>query len=535
LQLHPESEYQPGDRILQRKKLVNIRIRISFNQQQTEKTMRTNSRYKFPDAFVWGVGTAAAQIEGAHAEDGKGESIWDRFSHTPGKIENNDTVDVACDHYHRFEDDIKLAKELKLGAYRFSISWPRVQPDGRGELNEKGMQFYDRLIDCILANGLEPFVTLYHWDLPQSLQDEGGWGNREIGHLFAAYAAKMVARYGDRVTFWSTFNEPWCSAYLGHAWGVHAPGLKDEKLAAQVAHNLLIAHGLATRAIRATAKRPLQVGIVLNQSTHEPLNPEDVELAEASWRGDLGQWMDPLFKGSYPPEIAARIGDLQTDDLATISQKIDYLGVNFYFRVLISKGPVNHPLPGASYTDMPWEETPSSLRLLLNRLWKDYDCPPIYVTENGAAYNDVVEADGRVHDARRINYIREHVKQLALTIEDGVNVLGYFAWSLMDNFEWAYGYSKRFGLLHVDYATQKRTIKDSGYWFAETAASNSVELAFVVNEGVEEVAEEALEEGVNGTDAIEEQPLFDALAYRLGRTEYLILGILGFAALLLLL
>ena len=434
------------------------------------------NRYHFPDDFVWGTGTSAYQIEGAPFADGKGESIWDRFSHTPGKVKNDEHGDVACDHYNRFEDDIKLAKELKLDAYRFSISWPRVQPDGRGDFNEKGMEFYDRLINCVLANGMEPFITLYHWDLPQKLQDEGGWGNREVGQLFAAYARKMVERYGDRVTYWATFNEPWCSAYLGHAWGVHAPGLSDGKLAAQVAHNLLLAHGLATKAIRATTKRPLQVGIVLNQSTPEPLNPEDNELAEAAWRWDFGQWMDPLFKGYYPADVAAQIGDLQADDLSVINQKLDYLGVNYYFRNVLSKSPINHPLPGSEYTDMPWEVTPGSLRTLLNRISNEYDRPVIYVTENGAAYNDVMDADGQVHDAGRVSYISEHVKQVALCIEDGVDVRGYFAWSLMDNFEWAEGYGKRFGLLYVDYATQQRTIKDSGRWFAETADSNSIAL-----------------------------------------------------------
>lgn len=432
-------------------------------------------RCRFPDGFVWGTGTSAYQIEGAPYADGKGESIWDRFSHTPGRVKNNENGDVACDHYNRFEADIALAKKLNLGAYRFSIAWPRVQPTGRGEFNEKGLEFYDRLIDCVIANGMTPFITLYHWDLPQSLQDEGGWANREVGHLFAAYSAKMVERFGDRVTFWATFNEPWCSAYLGHAWAVHAPGIADEKLAPQVAHNLLVAHGLATMAMRKMAKRPLQIGIVLNQSTPEALHPEDAGKCEEAWRWDFGQWLDPLLKGYYPAGNAAQIFDLSPDDLAVISQKIDYVGINYYFRNVISNSKFSHPLPGSKYTDLQWEVTPTALRSLLTRISKEYDYPTLYVTENGAAYNDVIASDGRVHDWKRVDYLREHIKQVRLSIEDGAKVMGYFAWSLMDNFEWAEGYSKRFGLLYVDYATQKRTVKDSGWFFAKTAKSNCVD------------------------------------------------------------
>jgi beta-glucosidase len=431
-------------------------------------------RCRFPDGFIWGTGTSAYQIEGAPYADGKGESIWDRFSHTPGRVKNNETGDVACDHYNRFQADIALAKKLNLGAYRFSIAWPRVQPTGRGEFNEKGLAFYDRLIDCVIANGMEPFITLYHWDLPQALQDEGGWANREVGQLFAAYSAKMVERFGDRVKFWATFNEPWCSAYLGHAWAVHAPGIADEKLAPQVAHNLLVAHGLATIEMRKAAKRPLQIGIVLNQSTPEALNAEDAEKCEAAWRWDFGQWLDPLLKGFYPEGNAAQIYDLAADDLSIISQKIDYVGINYYFRNVISNSKFSHPLPGSEYTDLQWEVTPTALRTLLTRISKEYDYPTLYVTENGAAYNDVIDSDGRVHDGKRLNYLREHIKQVRLSIEDGARVMGYFAWSLMDNFEWAEGYSKRFGLLYVDYETQKRTIKDSGLWFARTAKLNRV-------------------------------------------------------------
>jgi beta-galactosidase len=432
----------------------------------------------FPENFVWGSGTSAYQIEGAWDTDGKGESIWDRFSHTAGKVKNDENGDIACDHFHRFEEDIKLAKKLNLTAYRFSISWPRVQPLGRGDWNEKGLEFYDRLIDCIVENGLEPFVTLYHWDLPQTLQNElGGWGSREVLKLFAAYAGKMTERYSDRVKFWATFNEPWCSAYLGYAWGVHAPGLNNPPLASQVAHNLLVAHGLATVAIRAAAKQLLQVGIVLNQSTPEPLradNEDDLALAEAGWHWDLGKWLQPLLRGSYPDDVAADIGDIQPDDLATIYQPIDYIGINYYFRNVLSKEPIVHPLPGSEYTDMNWEITPASLGTLLRRISKEFNYPTLYITENGAAFNDEMDASGQVDDLKRTKYLHGHIQQVAQCIEEGINVKGYFAWSLMDNFEWAEGYAKRFGLVHVDYASQKRTIKNSGKWFANLAARNAI-------------------------------------------------------------
>ncbi|MDR3613682.1 MAG: GH1 family beta-glucosidase [Candidatus Obscuribacterales bacterium] len=435
----------------------------------------------FPKDFVWGSGTSAYQIEGAWDTDGKGESIWDRFSHTKGKVHNDENGDIACDHFHRFEEDIKLAKKLNLTAYRFSISWPRVQPLGRGDWNEKGMEFYDRLIDCIIENGLEPFVTLYHWDLPQALQEElGGWASREVLELFAAYSGKMTERYSDRIKFWATFNEPWCSAYLGYAYGAHAPGLNDPALASQVAHNLLVAHGLATVAIRKAAKQAVQVGIVLNMSTPEPLRPDnadDVAAAEKDWHWSLGKWVQPLLRGTYPDDVAADIGDIQPGDLATIHQPIDYVGINYYFPNLDSVVPVNHPLPGYEYTAMPWAISPSSLGTLIRRIAKEYpDHPTLYITENGAAFDDEVNANGEIDDPKRTKYLNGHIQAVALCVQEGINVMGYFAWSLMDNFEWAYGYDKRFGVIHVDYATQKRTIKNSGKWLANIAAQNAIEI-----------------------------------------------------------
>jgi len=434
--------------------------------------------FEFPKDFVWGTGTSSYQVEGAWNVDGKGESIWDRFSHTPGKVKNGDTGDVACDHYNRFAEDILLAKRLNLNSYRFSIAWPRLQPNGRGEFNQHGLDFYDRIVDACLQNGITPFITLYHWDLPQALEDEGGWGNREVCELFAAYAAKCVERYGDRVKHWTTFNEPWCTSFLGYENGYHAPGKKDPKLAAQVAHNLLVAHGLAAQAMRKVAKKPIEVGIVLNLSITEPFHaddPEDVKLAEAAWRRDCGAYLDPLYRGTYPADHAAKIGDLREGDLKIISQKLDFLGINFYSRGIACKTDLPYPIPGSGYTAMGWEVSPWALRGLLTRIYNEYGHPTLYVTENGAAYDDVIDGD-KIADTKRLDYIREHVRQVALTIKSGVPIQGYFAWSLMDNFEWAEGYSRRFGIVYVDFETQKRTIKDSGHWFASAAKQNRVSL-----------------------------------------------------------
>lgn len=464
--------------------------------QETQKTQATQEPQKtkssetpqaqpasdddfvFPKDFVWGTGTSSYQVEGAWNVDGKGESIWDRFSHTPGKVKNGDTGDVACDHYNRFAEDILLAKKLNLNSYRFSISWPRVQPNGRGEFNQHGLDFYDRIVDACLQNGITPFVTLYHWDLPQALEDIGGWGNRDVCKYFADFAAKCVERYGDRVKHWTTFNEPWCTSYLGYESGYHAPGKKDPKLAAQVAHNLLLAHGMAAEAMRKVALKPIEVGIVLNLSITEPFHaddPEDVALAEAAWRRDCGAYLDPLYRGTYPADHAAKIGDLQDGDLKIINQKLDFLGINYYSRGIACKSELPYPIPGSTYTAMGWEVSPWALRGLLSRIYKEYGNPVLYVTENGASYDDVIEGE-RVADTQRLDYIREHVRQVALTIKEGVPIQGYFAWSLMDNFEWAEGYSRRFGIVYVDFQTQKRTIKDSGHWFADAAKKNRVSL-----------------------------------------------------------
>lgn len=447
-------------------------------QTTAPEPQKNDYDFVFPKDFVWGTGTSSYQVEGAWNVDGKGESIWDRFSHTPGKVKNGDTGDVACDHYNRFAEDILLAKRLNLNSYRFSIAWPRLQPNGRGEFNQHGLDFYDRIVDACLQNGITPFITLYHWDLPQALEDQGGWGNREVCELFAAYAAKCVERYGDRVKHWTTFNEPWCTSYLGYENGYHAPGKKDPKLAAQVAHNLLVAHGLAAQAMRKVATKPIEVGIVLNLSITEPFHaddPEDVKLAETAWRRDCGAYLDPLYRGTYPADHAAKIGDLREGDLKIISQKLDFLGINFYSRGIACKSELPYPIPGSSYTAMGWEVSPWALRGLLTRIYNEYGHPTLYVTENGASFDDVIEGE-TVADTKRLDYIQEHVRQVALTIKSGVPIQGYFAWSLMDNFEWAEGYSRRFGIVYVDFDTQKRTIKDSGHWFANAAKQNRVSL-----------------------------------------------------------
>ena len=436
------------------------------------------SQFVFPKNFAWGAALSAFQGEGGWNLDGKGESIWDHMAHQ-GLLDNGDTGDVACDQYHLFGQDARLASSLNLNAYRLSIAWPRVQPLGCGAYNQLGIDFYDRCFDELLELGITPIPTLYHWDLPQHLQESGGWGNRDTTQRFADYAGEMSRRFSDRVKHWTTFNEPWCVSYLGHAGGYFAPGLKDEKLAAQVAHHLLVAHGLATSSLRAASGKSLDVGIVLNFPITEPLNkddPADVALAENAWRKDCGAYLDPLFRGTYIDEVAKGIGDLRDGDLKIINQPQEFLGINFYSRNVVSAGPLPDRIPGSEYTDMGWEVTPASLRTLLNRIWTEYHPPKLYVTESGAAYNDVPDAEGRYNDQKRLEFIREHIKQVALSIKDGTNVAGYFVWSFMDNLEWRLGFSKRFGLVHVDFATQKRTIKASGEWYAGVAKSNSVDL-----------------------------------------------------------
>jgi beta-glucosidase len=431
----------------------------------------------FRDGFLWGAATAAYQIEGAAAEDGRGPSIWDTFCRLPGAVRNGDTGDVACDHYHRYAEDVGLMRRLGLGAYRFSVSWPRVMPAGRGPVNEPGLAFYDRLVDALLEAGIAPFVTLYHWDLPQALQDEGGWPNRTTADAFADYAGTVAARLGDRVRYWATLNEPAVAALFGHYVGIHAPGVKNPFDALRASHHMLVGHGKAVAAVRAAAGAGARVGLVNNLLHVEPASDREEDAAAARrFDGLYNRWyLDPVFRGEYPPDLAFAAAALpvEADDMATISAPIDFLGVNYYTRQLVAESdedPVLRlrlvpPEGGRELTDMDWEVYPEGLYEALTRVSREYAPREVFVTESGAAYRDE-PVDGRVEDPRRRAYLEAHVDAARRAAEAGVPLGGYFVWSLLDNFEWAEGYSKRFGLVYVDYATQARTIKQSAEWYA---------------------------------------------------------------------
>jgi beta-glucosidase len=433
----------------------------------------------FPRDFIWGAATASYQIEGAAHEDGRGESVWDRFSATPGKVRNGDTGEIACDFYHRYRDDVALMRELGIGAFRFSIAWPRVLPEGRGRVNQAGLDFYDRLVDELLAHEIEPFATLFHWDTPQALEDAGGWPARETAEAFVEYAEVVAGRLGDRVRRWITHNEPWVYAWIGHAWGEHAPGRTSQTDAVAAAHHLLLSHGWAAEAIRRAAPDP-EVGITLNLSHSYPASdtPED---EAAAWRvdGEGNRWfLDPIFRGSYPADVLERnkiVAPFVRDgDLDAIAAPLDFLGVNNYFRFVVSStadGPKLEHDPGVPRTDMGWEVYPDGLHRLLVRIAEDYAPRAIYVTENGAGFGDVRVHDGRVHDPERTEYLETHIGAVSRAVAAGAPVRGYFVWSLLDNFEWAQGYSKRFGIVYIDYPTLERVPKDSFYWYRDFIAS----------------------------------------------------------------
>jgi len=440
----------------------------------------------FPPDFIWGAATASYQIEGAWDEDGKGESIWDRFSHTPGKIANGDTGDVACDHYHRWREDVALMKEIGLQAYRFSIAWPRLLPEGQGSVNQPGLDFYDQLVDGLLEAGIEPFVTLYHWDLPQALQDQGGWPARAAAEAFVEYADLASRTLGDRVRHWMTLNEPYVSAFVGYLEGRHAPGHSDLDEALAAAHHLLLAHGWAVPVIRHNSP-DAQVGIAVNLSGQTPASPSAADRA-AAWRGDgiLNRWfLDPLSARGYPADIMQHYGRpmdfVQAGDLEAIAAPLDFLGVNYYSRRIVRNTEIpkarNVPrtvFPNPERTEMGWEVYPQGLYELLGRLHFDYRFPSLYVTENGAAYPDQIGSDGRVDDPARVAYLKAHFTEAARAIAAGVPLRGYFVWSLMDNFEWSHGYSKRFGLVYVDYRTQRRVWKTSAHWYRRVITDNAV-------------------------------------------------------------
>lgn len=443
------------------------------------------SKLIFPPDFIWGTATASYQIEGAVQEDGRGESIWDRFSHTPGRTNNGETGDVACEHYHRYREDVVLMKELGLKGYRFSIAWPRIFPKGTGKANPKGIDFYRRLLDELLHNGIDPLVTLYHWDLPQTIQDRGGWDNRDTASYFADYAACVFETLGDRVRKWITFNEPSVAALNGHAISEHAPGFTDYSLAIRVSHHLNLAHAKAVGIYRQMNQHG-KIGTTLNLTSVYPASGSQADRDAAKIvDGHFNRWyLDPVLRGSYPEDMLKLYTEklqapvIKSGDLELLARaKIDFLGANYYFRMLVKQSDLDPLLgyemlkPSGTYTAMGWEVSPQGLYDLLIRLDLEYQHPVLYITENGAAFQDRLVA-GKVADPDRLNYLKLHFTEAHRAIRDGVNLKGYYLWSLMDNFEWAHGFSKRFGIIYTDYPTQKRIWKDSARWYQEVIKNN---------------------------------------------------------------
>lgn len=469
--------------------------------------MNAETKRAFPADFLFGAATAAYQIEGAAHEGGREDSIWDAFARVPGAVINGDNGDVACDHYHRYAADVQLMRGLGLESYRFSTSWSRVRPGGRA-VNPAGIDFYSRLVDSLLEAGIKPWLTLYHWDLPQALEEKGGWANRDTAFLFRDYAIDMHEALGDRVDVWTTLNEPWCSSFLSYIAGAHAPGRRNKTAGLAAGHHLLLAHGLAVESLR-ERDASAELGITLNLTVPKPVDPARAGDLDAARRID-GQFnrffLDPIFRGEYPSDVLEDVAPYEFEpfihdgDLAQIQQPIDALGINYYHGELLSDRPAEHPLlaqaptsrtvdspfpaaagvynhpQGLPLTAMEWEVQPDGLRELLVRVESEYSGPAgvaLYVTENGAAYEDVL-VDGRVADAERTAFVEQHLGAILDAIDEGVAVGGYFYWSLMDNFEWAWGYDKRFGIVHVDYETQVRTVKDSGLRYAEIIAARSL-------------------------------------------------------------
>ena len=441
----------------------------------------------FPADFLWGAATASYQIEGAARADGKGESVWDRFAATPGKVRGGDTGEVACDFYHRYRDDLELMRELGLDAFRFSISWPRVLPDGRGSVNDAGLDFYDRLVDGLLELGIEPFPTLFHWDTPQTLEDAGGWPARATAEAFVEYVDAVAARLGDRVTDWTTHNEPFCSSWLGYGTGLHAPGRTNVADAIAAAHHLLLSHGWAVEVIRRHSPEA-EVGIVFDLWPVQPMSddPADVEAARIMDGFNSRRFLDPVLRGEYPADVLEELAPVAPPvadgDLAVIAEPIDFIGVNNYSRWIVRADPASgKPLavraPEGQLTDMGWEVCPDGLYEVIMRLHRDYRVQKIYVTENGAAFPDVVTHDGRVHDVERQTYLADYIEATGRALADGAPVAGYFVWSLLDNFEWSSGYAKRFGLVYVDYPTLRRIPKDSYCWYRDLIAAGRPEPA----------------------------------------------------------
>ena len=427
--------------------------------------------------FIWGVATSSYQIEGAANEDGRGQSIWDTFCKVPGKVANFDNGDIACDHYHRFKEDLDLMKWMGVKAYRFSVAWPRVIPDGVGRVNEMGLDFYDRLVDSLLEREIAPWLTMYHWDLPEALQLRGGWNNREVVEWFGEYGEVLTSRFGDRVKNWMTLNEPLCSAWLGHLYGDMAPGIKDLQTALNVSHNLLMSHGLACQVIRSNVSEA-NVGIVINVTPAVPATDSQVDSNAAQLAdGFDNRWfLDPVFGRTYPADVIDALGaspEIHSGDMKLIAQDLDFLGVNFYFRQTVAADQNSKPLPIRSVnrenvkkTAMNWEVHPQAFEEILLRISKEYSPKAIYITENGSAWNDEV-INGEIIDDERIDYLVRHLDAMRSARNQGAPILGYFAWSFLDNFEWAYGYEKRFGLIYVDYKTQTRTPKKSALFYRQ--------------------------------------------------------------------
>jgi beta-glucosidase len=442
----------------------------------------------FPKGFIWGAITAAYQIEGAWNEDGKGPSIWDTFVRQPGKIERGETADVAVDHYHRYPEDIALMQTLGLNAYCFSISWPRVLPEGAGKPNLAGLDFYDRLVDGLLAKGITPYVMLYHWDLPQALQDKGGWGARSTVDAFGDYTRLVARRLADRIPFWITHNEPMVSSLGGNFLGELAPGIQDPLIALRAVHHILLSHGVGTQVLRSELPSSAQVGLILNITPAYPATKsEEDQQAARRYDGVANRmFLDPVFRGEYPADMLELFGPLfpaiQPGDLEAISAPLDFVGLNYYMRAVMRHDADDLLLhsaqvypPESEYSQM-WEIYPPGMYDMLTRVQTDYKPKQVYITENGVCVPDGVDFDGRVRDERRVRYVRTHLAQVQHAIQAGVPLKGYFHWTLMDNFEWAFGYRMRFGLVYVDYATQKRIIKDSGRWYAQVIRDNGLNL-----------------------------------------------------------
>jgi len=461
----------------------------------TVEDQHSSLQGRFPPGFTWGAATAAYQIEGAWQADGKGESIWDRFAHTPGKIKGNDHGDVACDSFHRFGEDIALLKQLNLTSYRYSIAWPRIQPTGRGAVNVKGLDYYKRLTDTVLAAGIRPMATLYHWDLPQALEDEGGWPNRDTAERFAEYAAQVVHALGDRVERWIIFNEPKTFTGIGYWQGAHAPGRKDPLSFLRATHTVNLAQGLAFKALKAIDSK-LQIGSAFDVAPMFPATQSYADIAAAErWHKFQNLWfVDTALQGRYPegvlpPEQQATLLGFRSGDAQVMLAPLDFIGLNYYTPWVVKDAPHGNGVPGLNTegvwarmlgdhpkTDIGWDIYPQGFYDILVRMARETGNRPIEITENGASFNTAPDAQGKTHDAERIEYLRGHLLAMSRAIRDGVPIRAFHYWSLMDNFEWAEGYSQRFGIVHVDFINgQKRTIKDSGYWYANVAATNAVD------------------------------------------------------------